>query len=187
LDQPPTPPATPGQPVAVSTPYRPARASIEHLEQVIRFDIPPQWVMQQWSEVNTATGDRDMDGMRVALVTGTRESDLAGSLTYYFDKAQRVQRLTFVGTTGDPRRVAETVTRYFHLKPVNALNGGLYLSKWNGVITSAMEVTRAAKIRSDSPHTRYVVRLELNRPSRRYGLSYGMMTRVKAAKDAGRW
>ena len=45
----------------------------------------------------------DVQGYRVPLVTGTSRDDLAGSLTYYFDKTHHVTHIHFRGTTGDPQ------------------------------------------------------------------------------------
>jgi hypothetical protein len=71
------------------------------LDQVLRFDVKPGWVLANWQRVTTGLSDVGLQGYRVVLVTGTGESDLAGSLTYYFDNVQRVRRIAFVGATGD--------------------------------------------------------------------------------------
>jgi hypothetical protein len=81
------------------------------IEEAFRFDVTPQWVTSRWSRISTVAGDLDQLGMRVALVSGTRPDDIAGSLTYYFDKHHQLQRITFAGRTSDPRRLlAATVT-----------------------------------------------------------------------------
>ena len=69
---------------------------------MLRFDVTASWVMQHWPRVSTGLPYLQLQGYRVALVTGTRVTDLAGSLTYYFNAQQQVQRITFRGTTGDP-------------------------------------------------------------------------------------
>jgi hypothetical protein len=84
------------------------------IEQVFRFDLTPQWVASRWPRVSTVAGsDPDQLGMRVVLVSGTRPDDIAGSLTYYFDRHHQMQRITFTGLTRDARRLlAATVTPY---------------------------------------------------------------------------
>ena len=90
-----------GQPLSLSADD--ARIDIQPLAAVFRCDITPPWVMSQWSRVSTGLAELDLHGYRVALISGTREGDLAGSLTYYFNIQQRLQRITFQGSTGDAR------------------------------------------------------------------------------------
>jgi hypothetical protein len=68
----------------------------------------------------------------VPLVTGTRPDDIAGSLTYYFDKRQQLQRITFEGVVGDERRLVNFVTGQYKLKAEPTLGAGLYVAKWSG-------------------------------------------------------
>jgi hypothetical protein len=86
------------------------------IEQALRFDLSPQWVASQWPRVMTVAGDVDELGMRVAWVSGTRPDDVAGSLTYYFDRHHQLQRLTFTGLTAEPRRVLAAVVGPYGLK-----------------------------------------------------------------------
>ena len=65
---------------------------INSLSEVLRFDIPPAWVMQNFPTVNTGVGDMQLDGLRVPLITGTRPDDLVGTLTYYFDRFEHYIR-----------------------------------------------------------------------------------------------
>jgi hypothetical protein len=83
------------------------------IEDVLRFDLTPAWIVRQWPRVSAGLGDLQLQGYRVPLVSGTAEDDLAGALTYYFNWHQQVQRITFSGTTGDPRRLIRwVVDRY---------------------------------------------------------------------------
>ena len=81
------------------------------IEEAFRFDVRPDWVTGRWPQVTTVAGGPKQLGLRVALVSGTRGDDVAGSLTYYFDEHHQLQRLTFTGETADARRLlAATVT-----------------------------------------------------------------------------
>jgi hypothetical protein len=81
------------------------------IEEIFRFDVTPQWVTSRWPRVSTVAGEPKHLGMRVPLVSGTQPHDIAGSLTYYFNEHHQLQRITFTGLTGDPRRLlAATVT-----------------------------------------------------------------------------
>ena len=64
------------------------------LAEVLRFDVTVAWVMQRWPRVSTGLPYLQLQGYRVPLVTGTTVADLAGSLTYYFNAQQQVQRIT---------------------------------------------------------------------------------------------
>ena len=61
--------------------------------------------MRCWPQVATGLGQLQLQGYRVPLVSGTTEGDVAGSLTYYFNAQQQLQRIAFQGNTGDPRNL----------------------------------------------------------------------------------
>ena len=86
------------------------------LSEALRFEVTSAWVLGRWPRVTAGLPDEDLQGYRVALVTGTREDDLAGSLTYYFNKHQRCQRITFQGTTGDARKLIAYLTQSLRLQ-----------------------------------------------------------------------
>lgn len=86
---------------------------ITNFVEIFRFDMTPQGVRKRWSRVTTGLADTRYQGYRVPLVTGTEESDLAGSLSYYFDSRPRLRKITFTGTTGDPGRLVDLVTKQF--------------------------------------------------------------------------
>ena len=162
----------PGAPAA-NTPTKPARVtqvsrltgSIDPAE-ILRFDITTGWVMSRWERVSAGLADIDLQGYRVPLVTGTSHDDLAGSLTYYFDKQQQVQRITFHGTTGNPHKLVALVTgRYNFLRQVTS-DPSLYLYqvKWNGKPQSELRIKTARVVRADTPHNRYQIDLAMRRP-----------------------
>jgi hypothetical protein len=161
---------TPGSPEVGAKPqalHRLEGPSVADLGEVIRFDATPSWVISRWSRVSTAAAGPDLQGYRVALVTGTREDDLAGSLTYYFNNQQRVQRITFQGTTGDARRLVGLLTqRYGFQQQTSDPSTILYQVKWNGRPLSELQVRPARVLRADSVHARYDVALEINNQAR---------------------
>ena len=127
------------------------------------FDITPQWVTESWPRVTTVVGDSSHAGMRVPLVTGVMPDDLVGTLTYYFDDRQRVQRITFSGTTGDARRLVGLVTGEFGLQPQPTLDAGLYQTKWNGTIISTLHLRHASVVAAEARHGKLDVQLDLKR------------------------
>ena len=84
---------------------------VRSLDEVVRFDINPAWVISRWGRVFTSPAEDEMRGYRVALVTGTADFDLVGSLTYYFNREQKLQRITFVGQTGNTLPLVALVQR----------------------------------------------------------------------------
>jgi hypothetical protein len=140
--------------------------SVQDLNEVFRFDGSPEWVMTRWPRVTAGLAELDLQGYRVPLVTGTSAGDLAGSLTYYFDKDQHVAHITFHGTTGDPRKLISLVTSRFSLvqQKTDDPRIGLYQVKWNGKPLSELRIRPASVVRSNQPHTRYQVDLAVKRP-----------------------
>ena len=142
--------------------------------------------MQRWPRVTTVA-QSTLAGLRVPLVTGTQIDDLAGSLTYYFDRTDQVQRISFQGLTGDDRKLVEIITSAFGLHPEPALGGGMYVARWNATPTSALRVTYAPVVRSDRPHNRLQVLLEINRPDLQYGLSPEFEQLLMHDRGINRW
>jgi hypothetical protein len=162
-------------------------APVGDLGEVIRFDIPPAWVIGRWPRVTTTLSETGLEGFRVPLVTGTQIDDLAGSLTYYFDRQHRVQRLTFEGFTGDDRRLAALGTQYYGLQHAATLNAGMYVASWNGVPTSVLRISRASVVSAASPHAQLQVFLELNRPGMTFGLSPAAHQLLQHERSSLRW
>jgi hypothetical protein len=141
------------------------------LMTLFRFDVSPRWVTERWSRVSTIRAEPGWEGMRVPLVTGTQIDDLAGSLTYYFDARHQVRRITFHGVSGDERKLVAFVSKVYDMKPDVDLSGSLHVARWNGKPTSILRVALSPVIRSNQPHSRLEILLELNRPGVGFRLS----------------
>lgn len=160
---------------------------IYDLWEIFRFDAPPSWVMARWQRVTTITSERELRGLRVPLMTGTHMDDLAGSLTYYFDRNQKVQRITFEGVTGDESRLVQLVSEQYGLRPVPSLQAGLYLGQTRSKITAAMRINNPPVINSKEPLKRMEVTLEINRPDGPAKLSDHMTELLKADRLQKKW
>ncbi|KAA5546155.1 hypothetical protein FYK55_04465 [Roseiconus nitratireducens] len=157
------------------------------LGEVLRFDITADWVIQRFSRVSTVLANLELEGMRVPIVTGIRADDLAGTLTYYFDKSGRLQRLTIHGFTGDPSRFAGLMVAHYGLQREPSLDAGVFTKRWNGRPTHFMRLTRAPVVYSDAVHQKYTVFLELNEPNLAYGISDEARQIVASDNHTGRW
>lgn len=160
---------------------------VGHLSEVIRFNVTPQWVMHRWPRVTTELSDLNLEGLRVPLVTGTAPHDLAGSLTYYFDNQQLVQRITFHGFTADERPLVELLVKKCGFRAEPTLGRGLYLAKWSGKTKSALWVQHAPVVQAKQRMTQLELELELNRPGRGYGLSERFSDLLAEQQRTGRW
>ena len=141
-------------------------ASPHTLAEVLRFDITVPWIIAHWPRVSAGLSELDLHGYRVPLVTGTGESDLAGSLTYYFNKKQQLDRIIFHGTSGDPRPLITLVGNQFNLERVIVSDPGLafYQRKSWGKSHSELLIRPARVLRSNDPNKRYEIEMALKRP-----------------------
>ncbi len=161
----------PGQALPESASGVLRQTGVTDLSQILRFDITPQWVLSHWPQVTTTRAADKLAGLRVALVTGTRPQDVAGALTYYFNKQQRLQRIALCGTTGDARYLVSLVTRYYQLQPEPVPGVEVFTAKWNGQPISALVVRRKPILNVADTLGRAEVELELNRPDNYVRLS----------------
>lgn len=179
-----------GQPVTqVSNVPTLAGPPVVEFGEIFRFDINPNWVLSRWTRVSTAptASGLELEGFRVPVVTGVNPDDLAGSLTYYFDREQQLQRLHFQGTTGDPSKLIAFVQQYYELQYEESLDAALYMKKWNGKPYSVLRVRRSTVVLADNTRNRFEVLLELNRPDRGAKLSDQVMQELEADKRGSRW
>lgn len=160
---------------------------IQALQEVLRFDISPAWVLQRFPQVATVTADTRLDGMRVMLMTGTMPNDLAGTLTYYFDHYKRVQRITIHATTGDPARFLAELQHVYRLQQQPALRGNLYVRKWNGRPTSLAYTELAPFVSAHNANSKFKFYAELNSPGLEFGISSEAKQIVDTAQPDQRW
>ena len=155
------------------------------IPEAFRFDVSPQWITSRWPRVTTVLAETDLQGLRVPLVTGPKTDDLAGSLTYYFDKKHAVQRIAFQGNTGDERRLVAFLTQYYGLQPVPTLGAGLYMTKVHGKPLSTLHLTWPPVVAMDKPTDRCEIVLELNRADA--GASQQVQQLLDYDRRAKRW
>ncbi len=154
---------------------------------VFRFDITPRMITSQWGRVSTTLSDLHLEGMRVTLVTGPHTHDLAGSLTYYYNDKQQLRRISFHGTTGDPRPLIELCENVYHMKKEPNLGAGLYMMKWNKQPVSALRIMHANVIQGNATHSRYDISLEINWPGSKAGMSPEFTAMLDQGEQAKRW
>src|SRR5690606_12205084 len=89
-----------------------------------------------------------------------------GSLTYYFDGNNQLDRIAFHGTMGDPRLLTAFVTQTYTMEKKNVVepNTDLYQATWHGNVISELRIRLANQVQVHTPHARYEVHLLLTRP-----------------------
>ncbi len=144
----------------------PPGPTFDDLGQVFRWDLSSAWVLAHWPRVSAGLAEVELQGYRVPLVTGTASDDLAGSLTYYFNRNQRVQRMTFFGTTGDARRLVTLMATRFGFTRELTDDPSLFLYRVRDgkKVASELRIEPAHVIRADTPHRRFDVALWIERP-----------------------
>lgn len=142
-------------------------ATITSPAQALNFEITPDWVMRTWPRVSTRLADLELQGYRVPLVTGTGTDAIAGSLTYYFNPKQQLQRITFVGSTGDPRQLVSVLSaQHYTLEKTDDPGLQLYRFKqWDKTVGECL-IRMARVVSASSPRARFEITLDMRRPTR---------------------
>lgn len=142
--------------------------AVADLAEVLRFDITPAWLTQRWPRVmNARHAAGTLQAYRVPLVTGAKPTDLAGSLTYYFDEEQKLQRIQFQGNTGDATTLVDFLSRQhkFERRSSGDPSQMVYDARRDGRATSQLIVRNSPLIDASVPQSRFRVELTLERPS----------------------
>ncbi|MEN6457384.1 MAG: DUF6690 family protein [Thermoguttaceae bacterium] len=137
------------------------------LSDVLTFDVTVEWVMQRWPRVSTGLTYLQLQGYRVPLVSGTTLRDVAGSLTYYFNAAQQVERITLRGTTGDPTDLVSILGSRHHFARRLTNDPGLVLYEAvdsNNQIVGTLKIRSAKVVKATEPYSRFEVDLVMDRP-----------------------
>ena len=161
--------------------------NVEDIREALRFDLTSPAILNRFSRVSTVLADLQLEGLRVPVVTGIRADDLAGTLTYYFDKSGKIQRINLHGFTGDTQRIVSTLTTHYGLQGEPSLDAGVYTRRWNGIPVHLLKISHAPVVFSDAVHQKYTVFLELNQPNLRYGISEEARRIVQTDRWTGRW
>jgi hypothetical protein len=154
---------------SIQTTARPSTETLPSpsLMEVLNFNVTVDWVMRQWPRVSTGLPDLQLQGYRVPLVTGTSVADVAGSLTYYFNAQQRLQRITLHGTTGDPSALVTLLAGQYHF--TRRLTNDPSMVLYETVDSSdqsagSLKIHSARVIKVNQPYMRFEVDLAINRP-----------------------
>jgi len=138
---------------------------VQDLGQVFRFDWTPEMITQRWERVSVIEEGDGLRGMRVAFVSGTNLTDIHGSLTFYFDASQVLQRIGFRGWTGDSSAVVALAQNAYQLQSKRSNLSGCYTASSWGRTRGVLLLKPPAVIRADLPLQRMAVLFDLANPS----------------------
>jgi len=142
------------------------------IREVFRFDVTKEWIYQNWDRKSTGLSDPQLFGIRVALVTGTQRSDLAGSLTYLFDANGQVQHISFRGRTADTTTLVQFLTQTYQLQRMEAPAGEqLYQVRSGKDVFSELRTRPESVLLETTPQGSFGVVLELGRPGSKRALT----------------
>jgi hypothetical protein len=136
------------------------------LDEVLRFDVTVEWVMGRWPRVMTGTPYLQLQGYRVPLMTGTGTTDVAGSLTYYFNAGQQVDRITLRGTTGDPSQLVMLLASRYHFARRLTNDPAIVLFEAVDPVNKpvgTLKIRSAAVIKNSDPYSRFLIDLVIDR------------------------
>ncbi|MGO9115881.1 MAG: DUF6690 family protein [Thermoguttaceae bacterium] len=145
---------------------RRSNVRVQDASSVFDFQVTPEWIVAHWPAVSTGLAQLQLEGYRVPLVTGTAQHDLAGSLTYYFNPEQKLQQITFIGTTGDPRPLIGLLISRFHLTRRLVNDPGLVVYEavhYDNRPASSLQIRLAPLAQPNDSYRRYDVELSLQR------------------------
>ena len=146
---------------------------------VFRFNATPGWIRDTWPRVSVTSFD-NLTGYRVPFVSGPAREDIVGSLTYYLDNRNTVQRVEFDGYTFDPNRILQHVVHVHGLTPDLYFGSNLYSRRTaKNYIVSVVQIDQPTAIYANKRKGGQVhIRLELNNPQGWDRLSNAMKQRL---------
>jgi len=125
---------------------------ISSFNRIFQCGAPRSWVQRTYDDASR-TMDQQREGLRVTLVTGDKLEDLAGSLTYWFDRQGRVERITFQGVTGNPAKLVSFAHRSQKMVARGCERDAIFVRDGKNGPLHLLHISR-----------RYEVTLELNQP-----------------------
>ncbi|WP_197529214.1 DUF6690 family protein [Aeoliella mucimassa] len=136
------------------------------LAEVLRIDVNKEWVYHRWARKSTGLSDVDLFGIRVPLVSGTRMTDVAGSLTYYFNRTGQADKIRLVGKTADTTELVNLLVQRYGFRPAPPRVAGeqLYQVRENNQVLSELRTWPESVLWATSPHDSFSLELEINRP-----------------------
>lgn len=154
---------------------------VMNFAEIFRYDVSPGWIQQRWERVSTTPSSEQLRGYRVAVVTGTNSWDLHGSLTYYFDRNQKCQRITFRGWSGDPQRLIQLLEQQHNFQAQPSNQAGFYLAKHRRAFKGGLLMRHPAVMYSENRVQQVALLLEMNAKPSAFELSQDFISLIRGS------
>lgn len=151
----------PSDPAAESYPSTPGPATID-LRAWLRWDLPRGYLIWQHPNAAIVPTERNLLGYRIPFTTGLQPHDLTGTLTYYFDSKDQLQRMELSAASGNPWPMTQWLLPQFRLQPIPSTHPNVRLAilKSRDKPQSLLAVASGNASSASTPHELF---LELNR------------------------
>jgi len=144
--------------------YQPRLTTVS-LNDAFNLDVSKEWVYQRWDRKSTALSELGLYGVRVSLISGTQLHDVAGSLTYYFGRNGRVERISFRGRTADTSQLIRIAQHYgLQPQPTAIVGEQLMQVRREEQVFSELRTRPEPVLRTKSLRESFLVNFELQRP-----------------------
>lgn len=152
-------------------------------DEFLRFDVTPDWIKNRWSRVSTFAAEDNLTAMRVALVSGPRPQDIHGSLTYFVDSNQQVQRIGFRGRTGDASNLVNFAQQQ-GFKRQKSNGAGLFIKKSWGRNRGALRLDHPPVTQQELPNEKLLVLFEMTNPNSSFKVSQNTQNILDAMEQS---
>jgi hypothetical protein len=128
----------------------------------LRWDLPRGFLIWQHPNAAIVPTERNLLGYRIPFTTGLQPQDLTGTLTYYFDSKDQLQRMELSAASGNPWPMTQWLLPQFRLQPIPSTrpNVRLAILKNHDKPQSLLAVAYGNASSASTPHELF---LELNR------------------------
>jgi hypothetical protein len=134
------------------------------LADLLRFDITPSWLAQNWTRVTTCLAEPDWQGLRVPVVTGSQPDDLAGTVSYSFNMQQQLERINLYGLTGECEPLTAFARQRLGMQQYPCPVGLLLVGFYGDEPLSMLRIRNAPLQDTQRSSVRYEIDLEMNLP-----------------------
>ena len=140
------------------------------LPTLLRWDITKEWVYRNWNRKTTGLAEVGLYGVRVPIVTGTQVTDIAGTLSYYFDTNGQLQKIRLHGTTADTSPLVQIAMSNYGMQRRAPRTPGdqLYQAAEGKQVRAELSTRPSRVLWSTQPHSSFQVDMELNRTGGNY-------------------
>jgi hypothetical protein len=148
-------------PETQASPATPGPATID-LRAWLRWDLPRGYLLWQHPNAAIVPTERNLLGYRFPFTTGLQPQDLTGTLTYYYDAKDQLQRMELSAASENPWPMTQWLLPHFRLQPIAPLqpNFRLAILKSRDKTQSLLAVATGNASSARPPHELF---LELNR------------------------